>query len=208
MTTAVATSTRFSTREEWLVAAIDAMGRTIFKAADIDLPAIRVSVGWPGGTGRKNNVVGQCWPRSLSEDGVNQLFVSPVLNDGARVLDVLAHELIHAVDDCQHGHKAPFAKLAKSIGLTGKMTATAASPDLVEKLTALAEELGLYPHSPLAHGRGADSPKKQGTRMVKVECPADGYTLRTTRKWLEVGLPTCPCGTQMVAEIPDEDGDE
>ncbi len=42
---------------------------------------------------------------------------------------------------------------------------------------------------------------KQGTRMLKVICPADGYTIRTTNKWLQVGFPTCPCGTVMRREI-------
>ena len=32
---------------------------------------------------------------------------------------------------------------------------------------------------------------------VKIECPEDGYTVRTTSKWLDIGLPTCPCGTEM-----------
>jgi len=33
--------------------------------------------------------------------------------------------------------------------------------------------------------------------MLKVSCPADGYTVRTTAKWIAVGFPTCPCGTEM-----------
>lgn len=41
-------------------------------------------------------------------------------------------------------------------------------------------------------------PPKQSTRMIKLVCPADGYAVRTTRKWIEVGLPRCPCGREMV----------
>ena len=33
---------------------------------------------------------------------------------------------------------------------------------------------------------------KQTTRMLKCECPACGYTVRTTRKWLDIAVPTCP----------------
>jgi hypothetical protein len=36
--------------------------------------------------------------------------------------------------------------------------------------------------------------------MLRLECPACGYTCRTTAKWIEVGLPTCPCGEEMVLE--------
>ena len=139
------------------------------------------------------------------------LFISPVLTDGARVLDVLSHELIHAVDDCQHGHKGPFAKLAKSIGLTGKMTATVASDELVTKLTELVEELGLYPHAELARSGGSHEPKKQGTRQIKVECgEGSGYIVRMTRKWIEeVGTPICPChNLPMVADLPAEEDPE
>lgn len=33
--------------------------------------------------------------------------------------------------------------------------------------------------------------------MLKLVCPEDGYTVRTTRKWLEVGQPSCPCGLEL-----------
>jgi len=28
--------------------------------------------------------------------------------------------------------------------------------------------------------------------MLKAECPECGYTIRLTKKWAEVGLPSCP----------------
>ena len=51
---------------------------------------------------------------------------------------------------------------------------------------------GDYPHGAL--NSLPDGTKKQSTRLVKVLCPGCGYTLRTTRKWLdERGAPICPC---------------
>jgi hypothetical protein len=46
--------------------------------------------------------------------------------------------------------------------------------------------------------------------MILVKCPKPecGYQVRTTRKWLDVGVPTCPCGELMKAELPDTDDDE
>jgi len=193
-------ATKFQTREEWLVAAIDAM-RPLYAEIGEELPTVRVSVGWPGGSGRKNSVIGQCWASSQSKDNVAQLFISPVLDDAVRVLDVLAHELIHAIDDCTSGHKGRFAKIAKAFGLTGKMTATVAGDELKAKLDELHAELGDYPHAALAGGAGAHTPKKQGTRMLKVECPESGYTIRMTRKWLdEYGAPKCPCHDEVMEE--------
>lgn len=195
--TATETAARFTTREEWLVAAVELLARDVFNPSGIDLPAVRVSVGWPGGRGNKNAVIGQCWASAAASDKVAQLFISPKLDDAVRVLDVLSHELVHAADDCQSGHKGRFAKWARIIGLEGKLTATVAGDELTEKLSAIAEELGLYPHAALASVDGAEGPKKQTTRMLKLEAPCCGYIVRTTAKWIEVGMPSCPCGNEM-----------
>lgn len=42
------------------------------------------------------------------------------------------------------------------------------------------------------------------TRLRKVSCQDCGYTVRMTRSWLLKGLPTCPCGNEMMpAEASD-----
>ena len=186
------TATTFTTREAWLTAAVEALAIRVFE--DIKVPVVRVSVGWPGGRGSKAGVIGQCWATACAEDGVSQLFISPVMGEAVDVLAVLVHEMVHAVDDCQSGHRGNFAKIAKSLGLEGKMTATTAGFDLTVTLTEIAAEIGDYPHAVLTPGAGK---KTQGTRMIKLVCQDDGYTLRTTAKWIAVGLPTCPCGEEM-----------
>lgn len=195
-------TTNYSTREEWLVAAVAALS-PFFQEIGEELPEVRVSVGWPGGNGRKNSVIGQCWSTKVAADSVSQLFISPVLDDTVRVLDVLAHELIHAIDDCQSGHKGRFAKIAKALGLTGKMTATVAGDELKATLEVIAASLGDYPHAALVNpGAGAEGPKKQSTRMMKVECAeGSGYKARMTRQWLEeFGAPICPCHEERMIE--------
>jgi hypothetical protein len=83
-----------------------------------------------------------------------------------------------------------FAKVAKAFGLEGKMTATVAGAELTERLNALVEQLGEYPHALLK-----ESGKKQSTRMIKCECYSCGYIARTSSKWIEqAGAPICPCG--------------
>lgn len=217
------------TREEWLHLAIDAL-RPRFEKVGFPLPEkIHVSVGFGYGAKRESSIIlGQCWSSVASEDGVNHLFISPELKDEARVLDVLIHELVHAADDCKSGHKGDFAKVAKALGLTGKMTATEATPELTETLRELAKGIGPYSHAtlypmgkpirlPKPETPGEETPeespeepeetpvhsgpKKQGTRMIKVacnsECECGGYVVRTTAKWIEVGMPVCPFGTVM-----------
>ena len=58
----------------------------------------------------------------------NQIFVSPALLDPVLVLDTLAHELVHAVDDCEHKHGKEFKKIALSLGMIGPMRSAGAGP--------------------------------------------------------------------------------
>lgn len=201
-------TTSYSTREEWLTAAIAHLA-DMFAEIGETVPAVRVSVGWPGGRGNKNSTIGQCWSAEASKDKKAQLFISPVLDDAERVLDVLAHELIHAIDNLESGHRGRFAKIAKAIGLEGPMTATHAGDVLKIKLAAISLVLGDYPHAaislignvPLVPGQPVpvpprtSGPKTQTTRMLKVECAeGSGYKVRMTRTWLEeLGAPICPC---------------
>lgn len=185
-------------REQWLTEAVVALAEEVFTPAGLEVPEVHVSVGWPGGKGRKNSVIGQCWHKDASADGVAQVFISPVLADGVDVLAVLAHEVVHAIDENASGHRGAFAKMARAIGLEGKMTATHAGEALLETLTTMDARLGAYPHA----GMSADESgrKKQTTRMLKVVCPESGYTLRTTKKWLlDYGVPLCPCHKEEMA---------
>lgn len=180
-------------REQWLTAAVGLM-TPWFEALDREVPATRVSVGWPGGKGKKASTIGQCWPPAAAEDGVAQIFVSPKLTDPITVLSTLLHELAHAVDGCQNGHRAAFGRIVRPLGLEGKLTATTPGEELTAKLAAMAEQLGAYPHAGLAPLAAGGTQK---TRMLKLECPTCGYVVRTTEKWIAVGLPTCPCGEEM-----------
>lgn len=183
------------TREAWLTAAVKAL-TTDLQAVGASVPPVRVSVGFPGGRGRKNAVIGQCWAAEAATDGVAQVFISPTIVDPVQVLATLLHEMIHAVDGNHSGHRGAFAQIARAVGLTGKMTATVPGEALSARLRAVSDGLGAFPHAALRTGvSGAHKP--QGTRMLKVQCPADGYTVRTTAKWLDVGLPACPCGETM-----------
>lgn len=178
-------------REEWLGKAVNLLAPHFKAKTGHDIPDVRVSVGWPGGGSRRTRI-GECWSGTAAEDGLAQIFISPVLNDPVKVLGTLAHELVHATVGTECGHKGEFRKVAKSIGLTGKMTATTVGDDLLPILEGYAKTLGEYPHAALTLGSGGR--KVQTTRMLKVQCPETGYTVRMTRKWIdEWGTPTCPC---------------
>jgi hypothetical protein len=186
------------TRELWLEQAVRAL-TPLFKEQGATVPTqVRVSVGFPKGRkGNKGNAIGQCWAGAAAADGVHQVFISPVLTDPVQILGVLVHELVHAVDDCQSGHVGAFRKLATSLGLTGKMTATTVGEELAPKLEKIAAKLGPFNHAQLGGAEGRGIPK-QTTRQLLVECLSCGCKVRMTRMWIETaGTPTCGCGGEM-----------
>jgi hypothetical protein len=176
-------------REAWLQSAVVPLGKLIERDTDLRLERdVAVSCGWPGGKS-VNKVIGQCWPTGMCE-GKAQVFVSPKLHDPVAVLACLLHELLHAADDCVHGHKGVFARAHKALGLGPKPTiALCDSEALSDELGLIAAELGEYPH--LAIKPGARLAKVQTTRMLKVECPECGYVARATRTWLDVAPLVC-----------------
>lgn len=194
---------KFKTREQWLEAAVKEISKSIFAPKNIEVPAVRVSVGWPGGRGKKQGVFGQCFASFSATDKVAQIFVSPAVDKTQNVLATLTHELVHAVDDCKSGHKKDFIKIAREIGFEAEWTSSENRTDaLTEKLAKLAEKLGEFPHAAI---RQEERPSVQKTYMVKIvpsaecyECDPE-YKLRMTQKWLEeAGAPLCPHGVEMV----------
>jgi hypothetical protein len=125
------------------------------------------------------------------------VFITPLIDVAFEVAEITTHEIVHASlpDGVKHGK--PFREAMKKLGLEGKPTATHAGQELSQCLHAICGTLGEYPHARLSLADAAE--KKQGTRMLKLTCVC-GYTVRTTAKWIEVGLPTCPCGEEMVLE--------
>jgi hypothetical protein len=176
-------------RESWLIALVDAL-RPQFLAVGHTIPdEVRISCSWPSKSIRKR--IGECTTTKAAKDGVHQISITPLKDIGRDVAEIVVHELIHACLPDDAGHKAPFKKAMKAIGLEGKPTATHAGDQLEQRLNAVCEKLGPYPHAALVLH---DMAKKQGTRMLKLECPGCGYVVRTTAKWIDSGLPTCVCG--------------
>jgi len=170
----------FDTREAWLARGAVLITHTVFAAAGIEVPVVKTSCSWPGG-GSARKRIGECWARRMSEAGINEIFISPVIADPVQALDILTHELVHASDDCASGHGAEFVRRARKVGLEGKPTATVAGAALRAKLAEIAEALGPYPHATL----NLSARKKQTTRMIKVECGDCDGVFRTTQKWLD-----------------------
>jgi hypothetical protein len=178
-------------REAWLQSLVEEL-RPRYEG---ELPeTLHVSVGFPS-KGIRSKAIGECWRAECGADAAPQIYIHPMLADGVRVADVVVHELIHACrPDAKHGKD--FREVAVRLGLTGRMTATVATDELRADLAGVLDKIGPYPH-PALSGSARPPAAPQSTRMLKVTCPDCDYTVRTTRKWLDVGTPTCPCGTEM-----------
>jgi hypothetical protein len=173
-------------RQEWLEAAVEAL-RDRFAIAGYDVPQqVRVTIGWP----KKAAVcgrVGECWSTEASSDRYAEMFISPELTRGPYIVEVLAHELIHATVGTDAGHGPLFKRCALAIGLRGPMRSTSAGPELTAWIDAVIARIGIYPAGFII------DEKKQSTRQQRCQCPTCGYLARVTRKWLEsAGAPICP----------------
>jgi hypothetical protein len=185
----------FKTREQWLQEGIRRLSPRI-KAFGTLPEKLNAIVSWPNGS---KKAIGQCFGSVWAKDGSTYVTISPVLGDDpGRVLDVLLHELIHAL---QSGMKLPldhgkfFKKVAHGVGLTGPMRATSATPELALELKAMAEAMGPYPHATMVNGHAA-AEKKPGaeTGPLTLVSPVNPeFTIYMSRKkFSELGAPLCP----------------
>lgn len=182
-------------REAWLREAVEGLSQWDEYP---EIPAVRVGVGFSS-KGLRSKTIGECWYSGASADETTEIFIHPSLHQPLDVLATLAHELVHAGLGPGAGHGPKFKRVAHGIGLAGRMTATIPGPEFKVRVLDLIDELGPYPHAAFRPGGRAGSlAPKQSTRMIRCRCPEDGYTLRTTAKWLDMAVPSCPiCGTWM-----------
>ena len=178
--------TNHPTRESWLLAAVELL-RPIFQTKQHIIPNnCQVSCGFAS-TGSKHHI-GQCWSRKSSVHDNNQIFVSPALLDPVLVLDTLVHELVHAVDDCEHKHGKEFKKIALSLGMIGPMRSAGAGPALKAKLVELSAQLGTYPHD----GLHISTRLSKRSPRPRAKCKACGFEVPMYKKFLAFGPPLCP----------------
>ncbi len=179
--------TKYTTRESWLLAAVDLL-RPFFLEKNHVIPSdVMVSYGFAS-TGTRSHHVGQCWSKRSSANEQNQIFISPALHEPVEVLDTLVHELVHAVDDCQHKHGKEFKKIALSLGMKGPMRSADAGPELKVRLEQLAQKLEAYPHGKLQ----VTHHKAVSRARARAKCPECGFQVPMYRKFLAYGPPLCP----------------
>lgn len=177
-----------SVRIEWLERAYSMLRDALLPEAPGE---VTISFGFPSKNARrgKNQRLGEYAP--ILKDckaGPGIVSLNPAIFDNpSRVLDVLLHEMIHATrpDD---GHRGQFGKLARRVGLVGKLTATTAGPELQVSLDTMLDQL---PPMPTGYGDINAGRKKQSTRMLKYECPGCGQIVRAATDCLNITCEDC-----------------
>lgn len=201
-------------REGWLHAFAEEIAPLIKARTGraVPLSRVRLACSFPNTRATPNRsggfTTGRCFHGDDQKSGLFEILINPLVDeaiteDNRGVAETVIHELIHASLDKGVGHKAPFARAAKKMGLEGKPTSTILSDELKGKVEEILKKIGPYPHKAIDVGGGT----KQTTRLLKVYCEQCNYTTRITRKWLEdAGAPICPtCYTNMT-EQGEEDG--
>ena len=193
-------NTNVMNRETWLNMMIDKaipmFEKSGFKISEIR-DKLKVSCSMMIGQRKssKFGAIGQHLPTEWNKAQNHEMLISPTLENGVQVVGVLIHEMCHAIQRHMYGntvraHGKEFRKIAQSVLLTGKMTATTESPELKIIIENWIAEIGKYPHSEInLKGR-----KRQGVRNLKVECISCDWSFRTSNKNISLMSSTkCLC---------------
>lgn len=189
-------NTTQATREQWLnesAALLFDLVLTDSVRQQHPIPPHKISV-----APMRSKTLGTCHRRAQSDAQLNEIFITAHISDSLEVLAVLTHELIHATDDCESGHRNFFASAARKAGLIGKLTATTAGPELLEVLAGMVDILGPIPHAKLS-----TPPKSKGRNNNKIVCTECGFQANLSRKWADlVAAPaTCPVCAAEALEV-------
>lgn len=145
--------------EVWLHEAVELL-RPSFAEAGYAIPPVHLSVGFSTdgyNPKAKKNTLGVCHARSMSVDGINEIFISPIVYEPVEVLDLLVHELVHAIDDCQSGHGENFQKISAALKCGDNLSVPPMEfRGQVQKYRAIADQLGRYPRSGVKYKHSFD----------------------------------------------------
>jgi hypothetical protein len=139
-------------------------------------------------------------------NGKSEIVISNRLNGSktkigsSYIAHVVLHEMVHQCTP-YHGHKGQFKRLAQSVGMTGKMTATTNGEDLEKRMISeVINVLGKFPHKAVT-----STVTRKGSRMLKVQCSKANCAIimRASAKVCEMinGQPCPACFQgQLIAE--------
>lgn len=173
------------TREEWLMRGAKAVLAHVATLGYTPTGEVKAALGVPPSGKRKDKPLGVCYHAAASEGAYREIFVHPELTDTRRILGVLVHEIGHAVLKDGVGHRKPFINYCKAVGFDFKKAEFAIDGVEFWKWAArIGDDLGPIPHKALNCNNAQGQKKKQGTRLLLIECPACAIKVRTAKATL------------------------
>ena len=199
------------TREKWLTTAASILIDEIIQPSTaLDIPLIHYSLTAPKTSQKKGRVLGECWDKRASTAGIIEIFITANLgeSDSIQILSVLTHEIIHAIDNNEHGHGPEFQRLCRLVGLKGgnngrskeSYTCTEPTEGLLIELNDIIETIGAIPHA--AMNVELNGQKKQKNRQLLVKCTCCEFKFRASQKVIDsMTINTCLSCNQNSLEI-------
>jgi hypothetical protein len=122
----------------WLARAVTLL-EPHFRHSGLELPPVRIEM-----DRILTRRAGAC---ATAKNGVNRISISPCAIEPRDILHTLAHELLHAADNCASHHGASFRRNAGKIGFIPRGNGVLARGPMLEAvLKGVAAALGPYPH--------------------------------------------------------------
>ncbi len=123
---------------DWLLKAIEILRGDFERIGEIFPEVILIRVEYP------NSNIAYSWLGTYRwyYDDRHSIFVNPS-SDGLAALDILVHELVHAVGIPDHGEQ--FHRVAAAIGMSGGGITACAEKVLLKRLREIQMTLGSYP---------------------------------------------------------------
>jgi len=186
------------TREEWCLRVIDAV-TPILAEYDIEMQGdreIRISIAKV-----KGNEGGYCVNSSASHDGrVNHIVISTRLEKPEHIVHTIVHEMMHAYDDCNSGHRGRWKRWANILQMQTK--GWDSSPMLLDIIGRVLMKVGI----PVEHrSTKTRAPKQRETSQIRYVCQVCAGFARVPRKAaIEGFLLFCGrCDEEMLSELDD-----
>lgn len=125
-------------QRDWLLKALEILREDFLQIGEMIPDDIDVFVEYPIYWEISDNWLGTYW--SIDKD----IYINPSVN-GLWALDILVHELVHAVVGGAVGHDKEFQTIAAAIGLDDTGITAGAEAVLLKRLKDIQETLGSYP---------------------------------------------------------------
>jgi hypothetical protein len=126
----------------------------------------------------RGTAVGLCWVLGASANGsVRRIEIDRETSDTLKALEIVAHEVSHAILPEDTGHKGEFVDAVFGLFKLGAIpTSTSVTLEFTELIKSWLEKAGSYPYV-----KFVDNRKKQTTRQIKFFC-ADVWCSGATEK--------------------------